>query len=179
MQHETAAISLGAFCVHHTTMHHVSHFMQSHILKVHAYLAVTCHLRFWQNDRDLLRATAVTRGWNGPRNNSQHSKQPIHSPVFTDAPPPRRSRVRPSRMQYGCSSSLRKVTIKTRLSAGTTISPVPTLTPQRQPSTEEKPGYFVEFRVADGGSSPEHIMTHVQRCDRRSIDAVKAATAEN
>ena len=24
-------------------------------------LAVTCHLHFWQNDRDLLRATAVTR----------------------------------------------------------------------------------------------------------------------
>lgn len=56
---------------------------------------------------------------------------------------------------------------------------LPTLTPQRQPSTEEKPGYFDEFPVADGGSSPEHIMTHVRRCDRRSIDAVKAATAEN
>ena len=27
-------------------------------------LAVTCLLHFWQNDRDLLRATAVTRGWN-------------------------------------------------------------------------------------------------------------------
>ena len=26
----------------------------------------------WQNDRDLLRATAVTRGWNGHRNKSQH-----------------------------------------------------------------------------------------------------------
>ena len=41
--------------------------MQSHIHKVHAYLAVTCHLHFWQNDRGLLRATAVTRGWNGYR----------------------------------------------------------------------------------------------------------------
>ena len=39
--------------------------MQSHIRKVHACLAVTCQLHFWQNDRDLLRATAVTRGWNG------------------------------------------------------------------------------------------------------------------
>ena len=30
------------------------------------YLAVTCHLHFWQNDRDLLvlHATVVTRGWN-------------------------------------------------------------------------------------------------------------------
>ena len=25
-------------------------------------LFVTCHLHLWQNDRDLLRATAVTRG---------------------------------------------------------------------------------------------------------------------
>ena len=32
---------------------------------VHAHLAVTCQLHFWPNDRDLLRATAVTRGWNG------------------------------------------------------------------------------------------------------------------
>ena len=28
---------------------------------------VTCHLHFWQNDRGLLRATAVKRGWNGHR----------------------------------------------------------------------------------------------------------------
>ena len=49
--------------------------MQSHIRKMHACLAVTCHLHFWQNDRDLLRATsAVTRGWNGYRNKSQHRK---------------------------------------------------------------------------------------------------------
>ena len=36
--------------------------MQSHIRKVYACLAVTCHLPFWQNDRDLLRATAVRQG---------------------------------------------------------------------------------------------------------------------
>ena len=40
-------------------------FMQRHIRKVYACLAVTCHLHFWQNDRDLLRATAVTRGMGG------------------------------------------------------------------------------------------------------------------
>ena len=28
---------------------------------MYACLAVTCHLHFWQNDRGLLRATAVTR----------------------------------------------------------------------------------------------------------------------
>ena len=47
--------------------HAPCHFMQSHIRKVYACLAVTCHLRFWQDDRGLLRATAVTLGWNGYR----------------------------------------------------------------------------------------------------------------
>ena len=50
------------------------YFMQSHVGCVRACSAVTCHLHFWQNDRDLLRATAVTRGWNGYRNKSQHRK---------------------------------------------------------------------------------------------------------
>ena len=54
--------------------HAPCHFIQSHILRVHACLAGTCHLHFWQNDRDLLRVTAVTRGWNGYRNKSQHRK---------------------------------------------------------------------------------------------------------
>ena len=33
-------------------------------------LTATSHLHFWQNDQDVLRATAVTRGWNGYRNKS-------------------------------------------------------------------------------------------------------------
>ena len=37
-------------------------FNKIHIRKVYACLAVTCHLHFWQNDRDFLRATVVTRG---------------------------------------------------------------------------------------------------------------------
>ena len=37
-------------------------FNKIHIRKVYACLAVTCHLHFWQNDRDFLSATAVTRG---------------------------------------------------------------------------------------------------------------------
>ena len=40
--------------------HAPCHFMQSHIRKAYACLAVTCHLRFWHNDRGLLRATACT-----------------------------------------------------------------------------------------------------------------------
>ena len=51
--------------------HAPCHFMQSHIRKAHACLAVTCHLHFWQNDLDLLSANAVTRGWNEYRNKSQ------------------------------------------------------------------------------------------------------------
>ena len=54
--------------------HAPCHFMQRHIRKVHAYLAVTCHLYFWQNDRGLLCATTVTLGWNGYRNKSQYRK---------------------------------------------------------------------------------------------------------
>ena len=68
--HETAAISAQVLCTPYN--HAPCHFMHSHIRKVYACLAVTCHLHFWQNDRDLLRATAVTRGWNGYRNKSQH-----------------------------------------------------------------------------------------------------------
>ena len=32
---------------------------------MYARLGVTCHLHFWQNVRSLLRATLVTRGWDG------------------------------------------------------------------------------------------------------------------
>ena len=42
-----------------TSLH--GHFIQSHIGRVRACLAVTCHLHFWQNDQDLL----LKREWNG------------------------------------------------------------------------------------------------------------------
>ena len=57
------------FCVHHSTMHQVTVSLHSKphrygvcVFRMHVCLAVTCHLLFWQNDRDLLRVTAVTRG---------------------------------------------------------------------------------------------------------------------
>ena len=62
--------------------HALCHFMQSHIRTMYACLAVTCHLHFWQNDRDLLRATAVTRGWNGYRNKSQHRKSTLEKIIL-------------------------------------------------------------------------------------------------
>ena len=50
--------------------------------QVNACLAVTCHLHFWQNDRDFLRATVVTRGWNGYRNKSQHRKSTLEKKIL-------------------------------------------------------------------------------------------------
>ena len=40
------------------------HFIRNHLSRVHVFLAVTCHLLFWPNDRDILRAATVTREWN-------------------------------------------------------------------------------------------------------------------
>ena len=58
-------------------------FMQSYIIcKVHACLSVTCHLHVWQNDRNLLRATEVTRGWNGYRNKRRHRKLTLEKKIL-------------------------------------------------------------------------------------------------
>ena len=78
--HETAAVSARVLC---TPYSHVScHFMQSHIHKVYACLSVTCHLHFWQNDQDLLHATAVTQGWNRYWNKSQHRKLTLEKKIL-------------------------------------------------------------------------------------------------
>ena len=58
------------------------HFMQSHIRRLYACLAVTCYLHFWQNDRDPLCAIAVTRGWGGYRNKSQHRKLTLEKKIL-------------------------------------------------------------------------------------------------
>ena len=73
--HKTAAVSAQGLFTPYS--HAPCHFMHSHIRKVYACLAVTCHLHFWQNDRDLLCATAVTREWNGYRNKNQHRKSTL------------------------------------------------------------------------------------------------------
>ena len=57
-------------------------FNKSHIRKEYACLAVTCHLHFWQNDQDFLRATVVTQGWNGYRNKSQHRKSTLEKKIL-------------------------------------------------------------------------------------------------
>ena len=93
---------LPSRCVLCTPYNHVPcYFMQSHIRKVHAYLAVTCHLHFWQIHRDLLRATAATWGWNGYRNKSRHRKLTLEKKILPpllqgSEPATFRSRVRHS-----------------------------------------------------------------------------------
>ena len=62
--------------------HAPCHFMQSHIRKVHACLAVTCYLHFWQNGQDLLRATAVIRARNGYRTKSQSRKLTLEKTIL-------------------------------------------------------------------------------------------------
>ena len=63
------------FCVHCTATHHLQcHFIWSQICRVRLCLDVTCYLQLWQNDSDLLHATAETQRWNGYRNQSQHRK---------------------------------------------------------------------------------------------------------
>ena len=57
-------------------------FNKIHLHKVYACLAVTWHLHFWQNDRDFLRATVVTWGWNGYRNKSQHRKSTMEKKIL-------------------------------------------------------------------------------------------------
>ena len=55
-------------------------------------LAVTCHLHFWQNDRNLVRATAIIRGWNGYRNKSQHRNLTMESRISPPFLPGTRTR---------------------------------------------------------------------------------------
>ena len=80
--HGWCHVKFGAFCVHHTTMHHVTSLHAKHIRRVHTCLVVTSHLHCWQNDRGLLCATAVTRGWNGYRNKSQHIKLTLDKKIL-------------------------------------------------------------------------------------------------
>ena len=49
---------------------------------MHACLGVTCHLHFWQNDRSLLRATAVTLGVERTPNKSQHTKLTLEKKIL-------------------------------------------------------------------------------------------------
>ena len=62
--------------------HAPCHFMQSCIHKVHVYLAVTCQLHFWQNDRGLLCATVITWEWNRFLSKTQHRKLTLEKKIL-------------------------------------------------------------------------------------------------
>ena len=65
------------FCVYTIQPFTTSRYsMQSRIRRVHACLAVTCHLHFWHNHQDYMRATAVVREWNGYGNISAQKVDP-------------------------------------------------------------------------------------------------------
>ena len=64
------------------------HFTQSHIRSVDASsLAVTSHRHFWQNERYLVRATTVTRGWKGYRSKSPHKTLTLEKEILPPVRP--------------------------------------------------------------------------------------------
>ena len=85
---ETAAVSVHTFSVHNTIMlqKSASFHLKLHVGCIHVCLAVTCHLHLWQNDWDILRATAVTWWWNRHENKSQHRKLTPKNKNLTAAP---------------------------------------------------------------------------------------------
>ena len=112
--------------------------MQSHIRKVYVCLAVTCHLHFWQNDRDLLRATAVTRGWNGYRNKSQYRKSTLEKKILppllswrerrTEADLNRRTAYQPNALPLGQTGSLEREECRSGLEPSGRLPPGNALT---------------------------------------------------
>ena len=74
---QNAAVSAHVLCTSYNHAPAYSVTLFGAIYRVHVCLAVTCHLHFWLNDRDLLRATAVTRGWGVERVPKQESAQKV------------------------------------------------------------------------------------------------------
>ena len=81
---ETAAMSAHVLCTlhSHAPVYSLTSCKSCHIRRVHACLAVTCHLHLRQNARGLLRSTSVTLGWNGYRNKSQHIKLTLEKKIL-------------------------------------------------------------------------------------------------
>ena len=79
---EAAAVSVHVLCTpyNQTPVYGVT--LCKATLQDACVFSCNCRLHFWQNDRDLLRATAVTRGWNGYRNKSQHRKVTLEKNIL-------------------------------------------------------------------------------------------------
>ena len=71
---ETGAFSEHVLCAqyNHAPVYNVTSSDAAYVGCVVMCLGATCNLHIWQHDRELLRATVPTRGWDGYRNNSQH-----------------------------------------------------------------------------------------------------------
>ena len=84
------------FCVHHTRYNHALvysvYYIRGEIRRMHVSLAVTGHLHFWLFCPGSSRATAVTRGWNGYRNKSQHRGLTLEKNILPAAPAMARTR---------------------------------------------------------------------------------------
>ena len=70
---------LGAFWVHHTTMHHVTSCKSTYIRRMHIF-NYNLPLHFWHNDRGLLRATA--HGCGTDTEMSQHRKLTLEKKIL-------------------------------------------------------------------------------------------------
>ena len=95
---DSIAVSVQVLCTpyNYAPFYSVSLFQATYVGCTDVCLVVTCHLHFWQNDRDLLHATAVTRvcgtdteirvctkGWPWPnKQNKTKTKNPA-APVET------------------------------------------------------------------------------------------------
>ena len=78
---ETAAVSRHVLCTaYYTTMYDFTVSLNAKAHTQGAFVS-SCNLHFLQNDRDLVRATAVTRGWNRYRNKSQHRKSTMEKKI--------------------------------------------------------------------------------------------------
>ena len=80
---ETAAVSAQVLCTpyNYAPLYGITLFEATYVGPVHVCLAVTCQCTL-QNDRGHLCATAVTRGWNGHRNKSQHRKLTLEKTIL-------------------------------------------------------------------------------------------------
>ena len=79
---EAAAVSAQVLWTPYSHAPVYSVFIQSHIRRVHVCLVVTWHLYLWQDDKNLLRAAAVTGGWNRYRNKSQLRKLTLEKNIL-------------------------------------------------------------------------------------------------
>ena len=96
---ETAAISVHVLCTpyNHVLVYSV---IRSHVRRVHACLAVTCHLHFWQTDLGSFTCFCGNSGWNRYWNKIQHRKMTLEKKIL----PPLLPGIEPMSLVKACVS---------------------------------------------------------------------------